>query len=83
MVGWHHWFSTHEFEQTPGDSEGQGSLECCSQLGFRVEHNRVTEQQLDFLDHIMIKLGLTIPHTKEEIETNVEMSKIGMKYSQK
>ena len=22
MVGWHHWFSGHEFEQTPGDGEG-------------------------------------------------------------
>ena len=26
MVGWHHWLNTHEFEQTLGDSEGQGSL---------------------------------------------------------
>ena len=26
MVGWHHWFHGHEFEQAPGDSEGQGSL---------------------------------------------------------
>ena len=30
MVGWHHWLNGHEFEQTPGDSEGQGSLVCCS-----------------------------------------------------
>jgi len=30
MVGWHHWFNGHEFEQTLGDSEGQGSLACCS-----------------------------------------------------
>ena len=22
MVGWHHWLNGHEFEQTPGDSEG-------------------------------------------------------------
>ena len=29
MVGWHHRFNGHEFEQTPGDGEGQGSLECC------------------------------------------------------
>ena len=28
--GWHHWLNGHEFEQTPGDSEGQGSLVCCS-----------------------------------------------------
>ena len=26
MVGWHHWLNRHEFEQTPGDSEGQGSV---------------------------------------------------------
>ena len=29
-VGWHHWFNGHKFEQTPGDSEGQRSLACCS-----------------------------------------------------
>ena len=26
MVGWHHQLNAQEFEQTPGDSEGQGSL---------------------------------------------------------
>ena len=26
MVGWHHWLNGHELEQTPEDSEGQGSL---------------------------------------------------------
>ena len=30
MVGWHHWLNGHEFEQTPGGSEGQGSLVCCN-----------------------------------------------------
>ena len=29
IVEWHHQFSGHEFEQTPGRSEGQGSLACC------------------------------------------------------
>ena len=29
-VGWHHRLNGHEFEQTPGDSEGEGSLACCS-----------------------------------------------------
>ena len=33
MVGWHHRLSGHEFEQTPGDSEGQISLACCSPWG--------------------------------------------------
>ena len=26
MVGWHHELNRHEFEQTVGDGEGQGSL---------------------------------------------------------
>ena len=29
MVGWHHQFNGHEFEQTLGDGDGQGSLACC------------------------------------------------------
>ena len=30
MVAWHHWLSGHDFEKTPRDNEGQGSLACCS-----------------------------------------------------
>ena len=30
IVGWHHRLNGHEFEKTLGDSEGQGSLACCS-----------------------------------------------------
>ena len=30
MVGWHHWLNGHEFDQTQGDGEGQGSLACYS-----------------------------------------------------
>ena len=30
MVGWYPWLNGHEVEQSPGDSEGQGSLVCCS-----------------------------------------------------
>ena len=33
VVGWHHWLNAHEFEQTLGDSEGQGSLACCKSTG--------------------------------------------------
>ena len=35
MVGWHHPVNGHEFEQTPGDGEGQGSLTCCSPWGCK------------------------------------------------
>jgi len=33
LDGWHH--RLNEFEQTPGDSEGQGSLACCSPWGHK------------------------------------------------
>jgi len=33
MVGWHYWLNEHEFEQAPGDGEGQGILACCSPWG--------------------------------------------------
>ena len=36
MVGCHHPFNGHEFEQTPGDSEGWGSLACCNPWGQKV-----------------------------------------------
>ena len=33
MAGWHYRLKGREFEQTPGDSEGQGSLTCYSSWG--------------------------------------------------
>ena len=45
MVGCYHWLNGHEFEQTLGGSEGQGSLECCSSWGHRVRYDLATEQQ--------------------------------------
>ena len=35
MVGRHHQFNGHEFVQTPGDGEGQGSLACSSPWGHK------------------------------------------------
>ena len=49
MVESHHQINGHESEQTPGDSEGQGSL-----LQFmgsqRAGHNLATEQKLKMVD---------------------------------
>ena len=42
IVGWHHWLDGHEFEQTLGDSEGQGSLTYCSRWDH--EESDMTEQ---------------------------------------
>ena len=35
MVGWHHQLNGHKSTQIPGDSEGQGSLVCCSPWGHK------------------------------------------------
>ena len=42
MVERHHWLNRHEFEQTPGDSEGQEILVCCSPWGLK--ESDTTEQ---------------------------------------
>ena len=44
MVGRHHQLHGHEFEQTPGNGKGQGSLACCSLGSLRVRQNLATEQ---------------------------------------
>ena len=46
MVGWHLRLNGHEFGQTCGDSEGQGSLACCSPWGCKeLDMTELTEQQ--------------------------------------
>ena len=45
IVGRHHWLSEHEFEQTPGDSEGQRSLACKSPWGCKESDDFVTKQR--------------------------------------
>ena len=46
MVGWHHRVNGHEFEQTPGDGGGQGSLQ--SMGPKRVGYDLANEQQRDW-----------------------------------
>ena len=51
MVGWHHLLNEHEFEQTVGDSEGQGSLACCSprvQSRTRLNNNSIAGIEAEF-----------------------------------
>ena len=47
MFGWRHRPGGHEFEQTPGNSEGQGRLQLMESQ--RVRHDLVTEQQNWFI----------------------------------
>ena len=50
IVGWHHQLNGHEFEQIPGDSEGQGSLACCSPWGHK--ESDTTEERTLSLSYI-------------------------------
>ena len=50
-MGCHQRLSGHEFEQTPGDSEGQGSLACCSPRGHK---------ELDTTEQLGTKLMLRL-----------------------
>ena len=63
MVGWHHRFNGHEFEQDPGDSEEQGTLACCSSWGCGVRHNLAPEQSQKWtLKDIVFILIRSWPH---------------------
>ena len=42
MVGWYHQLNGDEFEQAPGDGEGQGSVVCKSPWGHK--ESDTTEQ---------------------------------------
>ena len=40
MVGWHQQLKGREFEETPGNGEGQGSLACLQSMGLqRIGHD--------------------------------------------
>ena len=56
MVGRHHQLNGHEFEQTLGDREGQGSLAYYSPWGCRVKYNLVTQQQQQITAADSVKL---------------------------
>ena len=43
MVGWHHQLSRHEFEQAPGDGEGQGSLQNAAVHGIAESQTQLSD----------------------------------------
>jgi len=68
MVGWHHRLNGHEFEQTPGDSEGQGSLACCSPWGHK---ELDTTSQLNNKDPIRFSVSGKVFQYHLSIKTRV------------
>ena len=59
MIGWHHQFDRHEFEQALGVGDGQGSLACCSAWG----HNSQTWLR-GWTQHLYLSLRNTSHHLK-------------------
>ena len=55
MVGWHHRFDGHEFEQDQGVGDGKGSLLCCSSWG-RKESD--TTELLNWTEYIKFTVKL-------------------------
>ena len=45
MIGGHHGFNGHEFEQISGDSEGQGGMGFFSPLGLKESATKEQQQQ--------------------------------------
>ena len=54
-AGWHHWLNGHEFDQTSRNSEGRGSLACCSPWSHQLRQDWVTEQQIFSLNVFFLK----------------------------
>ena len=74
MVGWHHWLNGHEFEQVPGDGDGQGSLVCCSPWGERVAHVWVIEQHnQNWLEELLWLNNVTSVHLSANIRTQMQI----------
>ena len=57
MVGWHHQLNGHEFQQTRGDSEGQGSLVYCSSWGHKELDATQRQNNNNNLNYIAKNLG--------------------------
>ena len=70
MVGWHHQLNRHEFEQAPGDSEGQGSLACCSPWGHKESD---TTEQVNNKNNMALIMSSLSGTTGQGSDTNVFM----------
>ena len=64
MVGWHHRLNGHEFEQTPGDGDGQGGLACCSPWDRRFGHDWATELNWTEMCRILCVSSLSVKARK-------------------
>ena len=68
MVGWHHRLNGHQFEQTLGYGEGQGSLVYCSlwghkELGTTEQLNNNRKKQLMEAETSVIQREALVPRS--------------------
>ena len=54
IVGWHHWFNGHEFEQTLENREGQGSLVCCGPWGHKESDTTERLNNNSYLENLRV-----------------------------
>ena len=71
MIGWYHWLNGHEFEQTPGDSRGQGNMVCYSPWGCKesdttepLKNNNVIQSFSGALQHLQGHVSMPSLHTQ-------------------
>ena len=63
VFGWHHRLDGHEFEQTPGDSEGQESLACCSTWG---------RKQSDMTERLTTNISISESAQYKTVKTKIK-----------
>ena len=68
IIGWHHQLYGHEFEQSPGVADGQGSLACCSPWGCKEPD--MTELNWTELNLQFGKIRLQRTHTQVALVVN-------------
>ena len=73
MVGWHHQFNGHEFEQAPEDGEGQGSLGSCSPWG---------RKELDTTEQLNNNKEIKYRHRRIILKVYYIVSNVGKKWKQ-
>jgi len=72
MLGWHHRLNRNEFEQIPGNGDGQGGLSCCSPWGHKESDTteRLNNTTIYILMIQMLKNQLIIQSRKKKDLTN-------------
>ena len=70
MVGWHRQLDGHEFKQTPGESEGQGSLVCYSLGGSWLNNISVRSHTQDSMSECELQSQSSpIDRLQEKLQT--------------